>query len=227
MGGVVGWFLGGVAGELPPPSPPPEDTAEMQGGVGTQERERLWAERRVFYCTPQTFNNDISRGACDGSKVVCVVIDEAHKAKGDYAYSLVVKEIAAVSPAFRVLALSATPGKAMDDIQEVINNLMISKIEVRGEDEPGIQKYRHQRMEEILICETNVATEEFKSRLASMIKPHLDRVSQSGESRHAMDPSRVGGEGGGSSEPHAPSPPQPAAADSGTTPTLSRVMASS
>lgn len=30
--------------------------------------------------------NDLVRGACDGKKLVCLVIDEAHKAMGEFAY---------------------------------------------------------------------------------------------------------------------------------------------
>jgi superfamily II DNA or RNA helicase len=41
---------------------------------------------------------------------VCVVVDEAHKAQGDYAYCAVIKQLAAATRHFRVLALSATPG---------------------------------------------------------------------------------------------------------------------
>ena len=49
---------------------------------------------------------------------------------------------------FRVLALSATPGKDRDKIQDVINNLMISHLEVRGDDDPDVRKYavRHRHV---------------------------------------------------------------------------------
>jgi len=68
---------------------PPEETAELRGSVPPKKRSELWFERRVFFCTPQTFANDLQKGTCDSGvvkKIVCVVIDEAHKATGKYAY---------------------------------------------------------------------------------------------------------------------------------------------
>ena len=43
--------------------------------------------------------------------VCCVVLDEAHKAQGNYAYVDVVTQLWESSRRFRVLGLSATPGK--------------------------------------------------------------------------------------------------------------------
>jgi ATP-dependent DNA helicase MPH1 len=70
----------------------------------------MWRSRRVFFATPQTVQSDINRGACDPASIVCVVVDEAHKATGNYSYVKVIEEIALKSSRFRVLALSATPG---------------------------------------------------------------------------------------------------------------------
>ena len=49
---------------------------------------------------------------CPCEQIVCLVIDEAHRATGNYAFVTVVKEVSAGSQNFRVLALSATPGSA-------------------------------------------------------------------------------------------------------------------
>ena len=53
---------------------------------------------------------------------MCCVLDEAHKALGNYAYSQVVRELVVNSVKFRVLALSATPGDDLTAIQEVSEN---------------------------------------------------------------------------------------------------------
>jgi ATP-dependent DNA helicase MPH1 len=65
---------------------------------------------------------------------------QAHKAKGKFAYCEVIKEINAVHNKFRVVALSATPGKTADVI-EIIQNLLIAKIEVRTEKSPDVRAY--------------------------------------------------------------------------------------
>ena len=59
-------------------------------------------------------SNDLTRGLFPANQVKLLVVDEAHRAQGNYAYCLVVRELMRQSPSgnsadFRVLALSATP----------------------------------------------------------------------------------------------------------------------
>ncbi|KAK7248032.1 DNA repair nuclease [Aureococcus anophagefferens] len=108
---------------------PEGDTAEINGTVDQRRRRQLWAQRRVFYCTPQTVQNDLENGALDCSRVVLVVVDEAHRALKKYAYCGVVRAIAKRQSHFRVLALSATPGSDIAGVQAVIDNLRIAHVE--------------------------------------------------------------------------------------------------
>ena len=50
------------------------------------KRVDCWAKKRVFFLTPQVFQNDLGRGSCHADNIVCIVIDEAHKALGNHAY---------------------------------------------------------------------------------------------------------------------------------------------
>jgi ERCC4-related helicase len=71
---------------------PEMDTAHIDGEISADKRVQLWETHRLFFCTPQTFMNDLAKGVCDASKVVCIVFDEAHRASGrNYAYSQVVR----------------------------------------------------------------------------------------------------------------------------------------
>lgn len=56
------------------------------GSMTPAKREVLWKEKRVFFLTPQVFQNDLGRGSCCADDVVCLVFDEAHKALGNYSY---------------------------------------------------------------------------------------------------------------------------------------------
>jgi Fanconi anemia group M protein len=64
----------------------------------------------VFFLTPQVISNDILRGNVDVNLIKCVVIDEAHKALGEYAFCKVIESINELNKNFRVIALTATPG---------------------------------------------------------------------------------------------------------------------
>ena len=70
---------------------PEKDTAHLEGSVPVERRVVLWQEKRVFFCTPQTFANDLQNGSCDGRDIVCLVVDEAHKATQGFAYTTAVR----------------------------------------------------------------------------------------------------------------------------------------
>ena len=89
---------------------PQDHTAEMTGAMQPAERRRCWQQKRVFFLTPQVLMNDLSRSAIPAEHIKCLVVDEAHKALGNHAYCQVVRELSQSSPAFRIVALSATPG---------------------------------------------------------------------------------------------------------------------
>ena len=61
--------------------------AELLGIKAITERKRLWSAKRVFYCTPQVLDNDLKNGIVDIKRITCVVVDECHRAQGDYVYT--------------------------------------------------------------------------------------------------------------------------------------------
>lgn len=60
------------------------------GSTQAFTRKEIWHNRRVIFLTPQVMVNDLSRGACPAAEIKCLVIDEAHKALGNYAYCQVI-----------------------------------------------------------------------------------------------------------------------------------------
>ncbi|CAH0474759.1 unnamed protein product [Peronospora belbahrii] len=155
---------------------PLSDTAELQGNVPPTVRRMLWNSKRVFFCTPQSLQNDLKRGVCAAEKFVCIVVDEAHRATGNYAYCCVVQEIEAKTQFFRVLALSATPGAKFDVIQDVVTNLRISHIESRSADDPDVKRYTHVRQEEVIVCRLGVQIMEVKMQLLKCFTPIVQRL---------------------------------------------------
>jgi ERCC4-related helicase len=109
---------------------PEEHIAHLEGSVSTAKRTTLWESKRVFFCTPQTLSNDLAAGRCDARSIVCLVIDEAHRATGQYAYTTVIQEIVAISTQFRVLALSATPGTDVKRVQAVSVHVLMFRFQL-------------------------------------------------------------------------------------------------
>ena len=71
------------------------------------------------------------------------------------------KELNRHGTTFRVLALSATPGTDLNNVKLMLQNLGISRIELRSEESPDILPYTHERTiqkvvvplgQELLVC---------------------------------------------------------------------------
>lgn len=90
------------------------------GHMQSNTRKAHWQSKRVFFATPQVIYNDIMSGTCPGDKIRCLVIDEAHRARGNYAYCQIVSSLTEMGhKTFRILALSATPGSKVEDVVNV------------------------------------------------------------------------------------------------------------
>ncbi|KAJ7706436.1 hypothetical protein B0H17DRAFT_1037209 [Mycena rosella] len=124
---------------------PGSDAIVLTGENLKPMRARAWKEKRVFYMTPQTLNNDLVSENCDAGDIVLLVIDEAHRATGGYAYNEVVRFMMAKNPHFRILALTATPGGDPDAVQALIDGLHISRIEIRDENSLDLKAYIHHK----------------------------------------------------------------------------------
>ncbi|KAK3583331.1 hypothetical protein CHS0354_038942 [Potamilus streckersoni] len=159
---------------------PQKDTAEMTGNMGPTKREKAWCENRVFFLTPQVMANDLSRGSCPAEKVKCLVVDEAHKALGNHAYCQVVRELVKYTQDFRVLALSATPGSDIKTVQQVINNLLISQIELRTEDSPDIRQYCHERKVEKIVIPLGDELSSVKATYIKILEVFVSRLKRQG-----------------------------------------------
>jgi ERCC4-related helicase len=100
---------------------PEESTIILEGNISAEKRNSFYLSKNVFFCTPQTLLNDIRSGRVRAEEVVCIVVDEAHRATNNYAYTQIIQELSSASNSntFRVLALTATPGSDMRKIQTV------------------------------------------------------------------------------------------------------------
>ena len=139
-------------------------------------RRSLWRTKRVFFCTPQTMQNDIRDGVCDASKVVCVVVDEAHRAKGNHAYCQVVEQLWRRGTSFRLLALSATPGHDVKEVQGVVESLRIGRIDFRSDKDPDVKKYTHAREIRLEKVTETRAMDRVKDMLRDVVRPILRKL---------------------------------------------------
>ncbi|KAI9802204.1 MAG: hypothetical protein M1825_002924 [Sarcosagium campestre] len=156
---------------------PRSETTMLTGGVSIDLREQEWECKRVFFMTPQTLLNDLERGICDPKRIVLVVVDEAHRATGAYAYVGVIKALKKFNSSFRILALTATPGASVEGVQQVIDSLHISKVEIRTEESLDIRRYVHQRSTEVILFDHSEEQLEMRDLFSKTLQPLLDKLN--------------------------------------------------
>lgn len=156
---------------------PPSATTMLTGGTPPGVRAEEWSTKRVFFMTPQTIINDLKSGICDPKKIVLLVVDEAHRATGSYAYVEVVKFLTRFNSSFRVLALTATPGSSVEAVQEVIDSLGISRVEIRTEESLDIRNYVHSRKVDTALFGDSEEMIMIMDLFSKSIQPVLNKVN--------------------------------------------------
>eukprot|EP00095_Tigriopus_kingsejongensis_P003009 maker-scaffold170_size291898-snap-gene-0.16 protein:Tk03009 transcript:maker-scaffold170_size291898-snap-gene-0.16-mRNA-1 annotation:"hypothetical protein LOTGIDRAFT_127429" len=160
---------------------PQIETMEMTGNVAIAIREKAWQQKRVLFMTPQVMSNDLSRGLFPARQVKLLVVDEAHRAQGDYAYCQVVKELSKIpNPQFRVVALSATPGSDIQAVRLMLQNLMISHIELRSEDSPDIVPYTFERTIQKIVIPLGDELLGVKNKFLTIMEHFIRRLAKNG-----------------------------------------------
>lgn len=152
-------------------------TTMLTGGVPPALRSEEWKSKRVFFMTPQTLLNDLKQGYADPKKLVLLVVDEAHRATGAYAYVEVVSFLRRFNQSFRVLALTATPGADVEAVQKVIDGLDISKVEIRTENSMDICSYVHQRSIEKHVFQNSEEMEMCMELYSQALQPLVNTVN--------------------------------------------------
>ncbi|KAH8998735.1 P-loop containing nucleoside triphosphate hydrolase protein [Lactarius hatsudake] len=167
---------------------PGSDAIELTGNNPRNFRAKAWQEKRVFYMTPQTFENDLKTDNCDPRDIILLVVDEAHKGAGDYSYAKVVRFLMAKNPHFRLLALTATPGGTPDAVQAIVDSLHIGRIELRDEQSLDIRSYVYEKKVKQHIISMNEGIAKLRDLLAKVLEVYIKKCTAFGILRGNLDP---------------------------------------
>lgn len=118
---------------------PEEKVILLTGEIAQEKRKDLYDGQGLVICaTPQTIQHDLEKKLIDPSNFNLVIFDEAHRAVGNYSYTFISQYF---SEDVRRLGLTASPGANKSKIQEVADNLGISHIEIRTEQDFDVKDY--------------------------------------------------------------------------------------
>jgi len=111
------------------------------GSITPGKRVKEYRDADFIFATPQVIQNDIISKRISLEDVVLLVVDEAHRASGDYPYGFIAKKYVEGAKNPRILALTASPGSREEEIKRVCDELFIDQIEARGRSDSDVSPY--------------------------------------------------------------------------------------
>ncbi|MDD4137655.1 MAG: DEAD/DEAH box helicase [Methanoregula sp.] len=111
------------------------------GEAPPDERTADWNRATVILATPQVIKNDLIAGRYTLADVSLLIVDECHRAVGNYAYVFLAQRYLATADKPLLLAMTASPGGVQEKVQEVCANLGIEHVETRTENDPDVRPY--------------------------------------------------------------------------------------
>ncbi|MGB7787256.1 DEAD/DEAH box helicase [Methanoregula sp.] len=115
------------------------------GDAPPAERTTEWERATVILATPQVIKNDVIAGRYTLKDVSLLIVDECHRAVGNYAYVFLAQRYLGSADKPLLLAMTASPGGAQEKVQEVCANLGIAHVETRTENDPDVRPYVFER----------------------------------------------------------------------------------
>jgi Fanconi anemia group M protein len=120
------------------------------GEAPPDERTADWNKAAVILATPQVIKNDVIAGRYTLNDVTLLIVDECHRAVGNYAYVFLSQRYMGSAEKPLLLAMTASPGSVQEKVQDVCSNLGIAHIENRTENDPDVRPYVFEREVEYL-----------------------------------------------------------------------------
>jgi len=128
-----------------PVDPAASPFALFTGEAPPGERTADWERAQAIFATPQVVKNDLIAGRYTLKDVTLMIVDECHRAVGNYAYVFIARRYMETAGDPLILAMTASPGGDREKVREVCANLSITSVETRVESDGDVRPYVHER----------------------------------------------------------------------------------
>ncbi len=152
----------------------------LTGETLPQKRVEMYTQGKIVIATPQIIRNDVMSGDLDISIFSTMIVDEAHRATGDYPYPFIAERFYQATPSGLVLGLTASPGHEMERIYEICRNLGIENIEVRVDSDPDVMPYIQEMTLEWVKVEVSKGMRDLISILERMFLERVGKLQRMG-----------------------------------------------
>ncbi|KAJ7900095.1 P-loop containing nucleoside triphosphate hydrolase protein [Mycena olivaceomarginata] len=148
---------------------PGSDAIELTGQNPRAMRARAWKEKRVFYMTPQTLNNDLETENCDAQTL---------------------SFLSSMKPTELREAMHITKSDP-SAVQNLIDGLHISRIEIRDENSLDLRAYVFQKKVEQHVIAMTDDVNRIKDCMLTLIKSILKPLQNKGILHQNVDPLKL------------------------------------
>ncbi len=118
-----------------------DDVVLVTGEDLVAKRKKLWVNS-VICATPEITKNDLDRQIVSPDQFSLLIVDEAHRTIGNYAYSGISERFR--NSNVRIVGMTATLPSEKDKATEILQTLRISSIAQRTEESPDVKPYVQQ-----------------------------------------------------------------------------------
>ena len=148
------------------------------GDTPPAERKAGWEQATLCFATPQVIKNDCIAGRYSLADVTLLIVDECHRAVGNYAYGFIAERYLETARHPLVLAMTASPGGDQEKVREVQQTLGVTCIESRVEQDPDVKPYVHERSLDYISIALPEELKTARDRLNQLLDDRLDTLRE-------------------------------------------------
>jgi len=154
-----------------------DDIALVTGEDLVAKRKKLWLNS-VICATPEITKNDLDRQIVSPEQFSLLIIDEAHRTIGDYAYSGISERFRNTD--VRIVGMTATLPSEKEKATEILQTLRISSIAQRSEESPDVKPYVQQTETQWITVDLPPEMKEVQSLLKAALDSRYQELKRLG-----------------------------------------------
>ena len=154
-----------------------DDVALITGEDLVAKRKKLWINS-VICATPEITKNDLDRQIVSPEQFSLLIIDEAHRTIGDYAYSGISERFR--NTEVRIVGMTATLPSEKEKATEILQTLRISSIAQRSEESPDVKPYVQETETQWITVELPPEMKEVQSLLKAALDSRYQELKRLG-----------------------------------------------
>jgi len=154
-----------------------DDIALVTGEDLVTKRKKLWINS-VICATPEITKNDLDRQLVSPEQFSLLIVDEAHRTIGNYAYSGIAERFRNTN--VRIIGMTATLPSEKEKATEILQTLKITSIAQRTEDSPDVKPYVQQTDTQWVTVELPAEMKEIQACIRAALESRYQDLRRAG-----------------------------------------------